>query len=96
VEKMVTKPRSPNRNDYFRSASNDPSLQAIMAELDRCSVSQDNGTWGCVGCAEFSKCWRLCEMMINISVRHLLRDSEVMIFNKRWTNIQGRLNNGQY
>lgn len=94
--KMITKPSSPNRNDYFRSASNDPRLQAIMVELDRCSRSQDNGTWGCVGCEEAGQCWRLSEMMINISVRHQLHDEEKAVFDKRWANIQGRLKNGQH
>ena len=86
----------PRINEYSRSANHDPLLQKVMEELDRCSVSRDNGTWGCEGCPEGKRCWALSHAIINKSVIHLLHSEEKALFDRMWAILQRRLDNDRH
>jgi len=94
MKEIIT--RAPNMNDYRRSANHDPLLQEVMEELDRCSASRDNGTWGCESCPEEKRCWALSHAIINKSIIHLLHSEEKDHFDRRWAILQGRLSYEHY
>lgn len=94
--KLQTKPKRPNMNDYHRSASNDVILHEIMKRMDKCSESQDNGSWGCAGCRKYKDWFRLIEKTIIRSVIHHLDAKDKAVFEKEWSVIQEELGNGKH
>lgn len=72
---------------YPTRGTSDKRLNEIVVMLDRCSRNADNGTWGCVGCREFNRCWRLFCNMVNRSVLRTLRVSDTAHFKAKFAVI---------
>ena len=71
------------------SSRADPILEEIMRMLDKCSASNDNGKWGCVGCGVYRRCERLTNVYISESIKHKLSIPDLMNFSARFMSVRG-------